>query len=470
MFSNPKKFFKKNMLLIGIVLIVILMVTYCIFMYTFKEGFDMTAPAKVKLIPVSTIEKFYNKLTDPNAKNIVAPIVELYKLFVANYDDVFAVSLQIIDAIKERDAAVAAAPAVAKTEMARYKARYDELLKQLRQKQIANATEDGQIQVTPEIEQIQKEINLVGNQLFQKEQALDMNQPQNAARDNVAKKWAPKINPGLIRVLSNAIKWLPTAKRYYDNFVSNNYYGLNPSPSEIQSFQQMYLRIINTLMNTLYEDDQLSIIFGPTLAKSNPNPPFKFPFNIEQVYYIPRETMLPLEQSMVQYSTNVVNPFLIIQSYLTQLVEQSAMTRTPGVPHSLQFAQGFIQNNVLTDTIIQLIEQLNSAVANDATDKATIGQLTGKLNTALANDARDQATITNLEGKLKTQQSNSILNTGPNMMPTWSASSTTTPPTITSPSTAATSSSPASWSSLITKPPQAPAPNPVQKAKKNTWG
>jgi hypothetical protein len=237
---------------------------------------------------------------------------------------------------------------------------------------------------------------------------------------------------------------------------------------------QMQLTIINTLINTLYEDDQLSIILGPALAKSNPNPPIKFPFNIEQARDVPRETMVVLEQSTAEYFTNLVQPFLIIQSYLTLNFARSVGTRTPGVPQSLQFAQGFIQNNVLTDTIIQLIEQLNSAVANDATDQATIGQLTGKLNTALANDATDQATITNLEGKLKTQQSSNMFNISTNMMPTWKSSSTTTPPTTTTPSTAATSTSPASWSLFPTKAPQAPATKPVNKpapqVRRSMWG
>ena len=354
MFSNPKKFFKKNVLLIGIVLLVILIVAYFLFMYNYKEGFDLSGPAvgeapvKVKLIPVSTIEKFYNRLTDPKSKNIIEPVVELYKLFVANYDDVLAVSIQIF--ASESAAAVAANVPSTIDVTESEKARYD-------------------------------------------------------ARNDAYKKWASKINPGLIKVLSNAIKWLPTAKRFYDKFVSNNYYGLipsqpniigqdgsGPSRSEYESMKQMQITIMNTLINTLYEDDKLSIILGPTFAKSNPKPPFKFPVNIQQLQNTPEETLAPLQQYIVKYVTNVAQPFLIIQAYLTQYLQQS-----PG--------RGFIQNNVLTDTIIQLIEQLNTALANDATD---------------------QATITNLESKvdeLTTQQSNSILNVRTNIMPTWSSSS-----------------------------------------------
>jgi hypothetical protein len=245
--------------------------------------------------------------------------------------------------------------------------------------------------------------------------------------------------------------------------------------------QQLLLTIMSTLINTLYEDDQLSIILGPAFAKSNPNPPMKFPVNYEQfvafLMNTPRETMIQLEQSMVQYSTNVAQPFLIIQSYLTFNFEKSVQgtLSRPGVPQSVQVAQGLIQNNVITDTIIQLIEQLNNAVANDATDQATIGQLTGKLNTALANDATDQATITNLQGKIQTQQSNSILNVGTNVMPTWATSSTTNPPTITSPSTAATSSSPASWATFPATTPIATAPPSkgnklAPKARRSMWG
>ena len=61
-------------------------------------------------------------------------------------------------------------------------------------------------------------------------------------------------------------------------------------------------------------------------------------------------------------------------------------------------------NSVIPNTIIQLIEKLNAALANDAADQASIGQLTGKLNAALANDAADQASITRLEGRVNELQ------------------------------------------------------------------
>ena len=80
MFSNPRKFFKKNILLIGIVLLLIITAVYLLYINS-KEGFQGPEPVKAKLVSVSTIEEFYNKLTVQTDKDMIAPFVELYKLF-----------------------------------------------------------------------------------------------------------------------------------------------------------------------------------------------------------------------------------------------------------------------------------------------------------------------------------------------------------------------------------------------------
>jgi hypothetical protein len=92
-----------------------------------------------------------------------------------------------------------------------------------------------------------------------------------------------------------------------------------------------------------------------------------------------------------KYMQNLGIPFMNIQTY----VSEDAMLNK--------------SNSLIPNTIIQLIEQLNNALANDATDQATIGQLTGQLNTALANDATDQATITNLQGQVYNLQSRQVI-------------------------------------------------------------
>ena len=63
MFSNPRKFFKKNILLIGIVLLLIITAVYLLYINS-KEGFQGPEPVKAKLVSVSTIEEFYNKYQD----------------------------------------------------------------------------------------------------------------------------------------------------------------------------------------------------------------------------------------------------------------------------------------------------------------------------------------------------------------------------------------------------------------------
>ena len=318
MFSNAKKFIKKNILLVGIVVLLIIITVY--FLYTnYKEGFDQLVQGKVQLIPVSTIEKFYNNLTNQTDKDIVAPLAELYKVFVANYNDAFTVSLQIIDANKEIDAAAAV---------------------------------------------VEPSANTSG---------------PAAAQTAIQKKWAPIINPGVAKVLTNAIKWLPIGKRFYDKFVANNYYGLMDGTNNPDYVAPV---IIQVFMNTLYQEDQLSILLGPNFAKSNPNPPIKMPVYAGEISALMKDSqkMEPLAKPLVEYIKKAGAPFLTIQGYI-------------------------MKSTVLPDTIVQLIDQLNNALANDATDQATIGQLTGQLNLALANDATDQATITNLQGQVNNLQS-----------------------------------------------------------------
>ena len=352
MFSNAKKFFKKNMLLIGIVLLLIIAV-YFVYINS-KEGFDQPVPEKVSLIPVSTIEKIYNNLTDPIYKDIGAPIVGLYKLFVANYNDAFDVSLQIVAANKEVDTAIASVP----------------VPQPVNPDNVNSAAED------------QANMSV-------------FNKLKDEAKMGVLKKWAPTINPGIQRVLANAIRWLPTAKPFYDKLVLNNYYGLMDGTLN-RNKPDMQITIVVLFMNTLYEEDQLSILFGPVFAKSNPNPPIKMPVNDKHLLqFVKRltnpDTELPgVTQSQIyssNYLRNLALPFEIIQSYVIINAQQEGI------------------NSIIPNTIIQLIEQLNNALANDATDQATIGQLTGNLNSALANDAADQATITNLQGQVYNLQS-----------------------------------------------------------------
>ena len=386
MFSNPKKFLKKNILLIGIVLFVILIVAYFLFMYNSKEGFDGALPpkagelVKVELIPVSTIEKFYNKLPNQNTKNILAPIVELYKLFAANYDDAFAVAFQINASQKELAATLA----------------------KIRSQ--SPAIQPGKLPA---------EIN-AANDIYRAKYEKELS--------DLNKKWEQIINPGIQKVLINAIRWLPTAKRFYDKFVSNNYYGLMAafqpmiidqngqrigglSASEAESKQLMMLTILSTLINVLWYEDQLSIVFGLAFAKSNPKPPIPLPINAEKLLEFikntPRETSMSILAKGEEYMTNLSKPFAIIQEYLIKSVITD-MTGLGDPSKQTNGMQQFIQNNPIPNTIIQLIEQLN---------------------TALANDAIDQATITNLEGKVDELQSNSLFNVSTNVMPTWSSSS-----------------------------------------------
>jgi hypothetical protein len=360
MFSNPAKFFKKNILLIGIVLLLIITAIYWLYINV-KEGFDQPVPEKAQLISVSTIEKIYNNLPEQTYRDIAAPIVGLYKLFVDNYNDAFDVSLQIAAATKEADAAAASVPS-----------------SQPVNPDNINSRVDG---YTP---------------------VMGSNKLKDNVKRDVLKKWAPIINPGIQRVLSNAIRWLPKAKQFYDKFVSNNYYGMLDG-TLIQDNDAGRKTIISLYLlgaNTLYEDDQLSILLGPDFAKSNPNPPIKLPATYEQFLQF---TQQGSSQSLIQpaaiyfqkYMQTLGIPFMIIQKYLME----DAFLNTV--------------NSIIPNTIVKLIEQLNTALANDVTDQATISQLTGQLNTALANDATDQATIHNLQGRVANLESRQVTPTQP---------------------------------------------------------
>jgi hypothetical protein len=484
MFSNPKKFLKKNILLIGIVVLVIIIIAVYFLYVNFKEGFDGPAPVKAQLIPVSTIEEFYNNLPNQTDKDIVAPVVELYKLFVANYDDAFAVYIQIIAANKEADAAVAAVPSTpvaAGPDMNTLRMQQDQQqaqMQSLQQQQQMDLPTDDPIQRQQQIDQMIQELSIREAQIEQMRQTQPRVQPQQAARKAVLLKWAPQINPGITKVLINAVKWLPTAKQFYDKFISTNYYGLMESgpasgasnligdPNNVSNSNRIHnmtyrelttLTLMTTFINTLYNNDQLSILLGPAFAKSNPNPPLKIPVNNDQVLYFlgnsSPQTGMSLMKPAIDYATNVAEPFMIISTYVIENTMANPI------------------NSVIPDTILQLIEQLNTALANDAADQASIMQLTGKLNDALANDATDQATITNLQGKIQTQQSNSVFNVDTNLMPTWTTASTTSPPIA--PKTATTATSPAQWTPKQTTTPPVPMPKPMPKPApkpvKNMW-
>ena len=360
MFSNAKKFVKKNILLIGIVVLLIIIAVYFLYINV-KEGFDGPAPEKAQLIPVSTIEKIYNNLPNQTLKDVGAPVVELYKLFVANYNDVFDVYLQIVAANKEIDAAT------------------------------VNIMSPSYDSSAPDIYYAKMREN----------EAL-----RNRAQMEAMKKWAPIINPGIQKVLSTAIKWLPQAKQYYDKFVSNNYYGLlDGTFQQNNSSMDMLFTLSALVLNTLYDDNQLAVLLGPDFAKSSPTLPIPMPTSKEQL----------LEFSSREPSPELMTAVRRAQEYLNKYVQNLRMP-IPIIPviqkYLMDNARSDPVNSAIPNTILQLIEQLNTALANDATDQASIGQLTGqigeltsKLNAASANDMTDQNTITRLQGQVYDLQS-----------------------------------------------------------------
>jgi hypothetical protein len=383
MFSNPKKFLKKNILLIGIIVLLIIAAIYWLYINV-KEGFEGPVPEKERLIAVSTIEKIYNNLPDQTYKDIAAPIVALYKLFADNYNDAFDVSLQIVAATKELDASTVNI--------------IDPQPPQRPDEPLENPAGEG-VWSSPTPAGI--EYNKAQNDYWRKMDETE--ELRKKARRNVVQKWSSLINPGVQRVLSNAIRWLPNAKQFYEKFVLNNYYGMFDGTliQENDAGKKLIISLLVMGANTLYEDDQLTILFGPDFAKSNPNPPIKLPTTYEEFLQFSqsfsyaqngpsqeqRAALARAQEYLQKYIQNLGIPFMIIQKYLME----DAFLNTG--------------NSIIPNTIINLIEQLNTALANDATDQATIGQLTGQLNTALANDATDQATIHNLQGRVDTLQS-----------------------------------------------------------------
>lgn len=355
MFSNTKKFIKKNILLIGIVVLLIIIAVYFLYINV-KEGFTLGGPGgmyrggppleKVQLVPVQTIDNFYTSLTDPSEQKFVAPIVSLYKLFALNYDAMLSSSLQIIDASNAQemeDSKVATYPS-------------DPVY--------TGTIKDGKIKADHEAQV----------------QAIDKSNRDNHVA--MARKWALIINPGLENILINAINWLPSGKLLFDDLMNNDFYGIISTNDNTK-----VLSLIARFLNTLYADDQLSKILGPDFAKSNPNFPFKMPIDVKNTSALDStlENMqhnlkAPAQDKLHSYFNNIVSPFFIIHDYITT-------------------------SFVIPDTIINMVNKLNDALSNAATYQDTIRQLTGQLNVALANDETDQSTITNLQEEVKDLQS-----------------------------------------------------------------
>ena len=430
MFSNAKKFFKKNMLLTGIVVFVILIVGYFLFMYNSQEGFYSTTIyqplERQRLVKVSTLEKFYNRLTDPVDKDIVAPMLEIYKLIVSNYDNAFNTALLIYDANNEMNSVAEKIPD-AQPPPDNYGLSYnmyegfssdstlyeqnDIQLQPYQSEFVYNDESPAVVLTGKEANDYYASVN-GGNQWSD----IDMKQAQNEydsrmnkqredeamrekaqndyyvrrdevnrlrekAKNDVRRTWSSRIDPGITALITNVIRWLPTGKPFYDKLVLNNFYGLrenNMNPTISDDAESRKQRLLQALVNTLYEDDQLSIVLGPSYAKSQ---------NLAQplnALGLEREIFgtFPIPQQPPSYMTKLTDPFIMIALYAGQ------------------------SGNLLPDIIVNMISQLNSALANDITDQATIGQLNSKLKNSLANDITDQATIGQLNSKLKNSLAN----------------------------------------------------------------
>jgi hypothetical protein len=183
---------------------------------------------------------------------------------------------------------------------------------------------------------------------------------------------------------------VPTAKRLAVKAESNNYYGFKgPLGGSMESYLIKHITIFSTFVNTLYDNNQLSILFGPDFAQSNKtNLPIKMPIdnaNLLAILQTSNPVIDTIKEYFNRYIKNISMPFEIISQYV---MENTMKDATSGV---------------ISDTIVQLIEQLN---------------------TALENDKSDQAKITALEGEVAAQ-SNSLLNVGTSYMPIWSTATTT---------------------------------------------
>lgn len=349
MFSNAKQFFKKNKLMIIIVLAVLIIITLYFLYVNVKEGFGFeqpTMPVKAKLIPVSTMDKIYNQLPNQSFKDILSPIIALYKLFLANYNDAFKVSLQIQ---KANQAATVN-------------------IKDL--KKPTGSYSDPNYQALQDAYYAKKNENA---------------QLRQQAIAEILPTYAPQVNPGVERVLINASKWLPTAKEYYDKFVSSNYYGLfdgtfirNNFGDNEESARKEFLKLAIMVLNTLWEDDQLSILLGPGFSKTNPvNPPFKMPITDEGEELKVKTSMSPdlftkTGGTFQKYAENLISPFMIIAQYVAMESMNNPQGRT--------MIAGMPVDGLISNTIVKMIKQLNDSLANGAKDKARIGQLTSNLN------------------------------------------------------------------------------------------
>lgn len=465
MFSNPKKFLKKNILLIGIVVLVIIIIAVYFLYVNFKEGFELgggpfslyrggSAPEKIQLVPVETLERFYTSLNDTNDKKFVAPIIALYKWFVPNYDAIITASLQIL------------AGAKAKADINQNRVDYPP---------------------SPVFTNNPVTDEVLNQEWLTKYQAASLRMQENLRAQD--QKWGLIINPGLENVLISAINWLPTGKQLFDTIAKDSEnissfnevgYGLfAPDPFDQNSLGHGSINtkafsLIARFINTLYEADQLQIIFGPDLAKSNVNLLFNMPIDVQNPSTIGstlKNMINKLPPTAHDFSRKffggITKPFYIIADYLmtSSILPDTIVNMVNTLKDALANA------SIDQATIAQLTGKLNASLANDATDQASIMQLTGKLNDALANDATDQATITNLQGRvdnLQTQQSNSVFKVDTNLMPTWATASTTMP------TTATTATSPAQWTpnptttpKYVTKPMS--KPKPVSKPVKNIW-
>jgi hypothetical protein len=376
--------------LIGIALFVILIVAYFGFMYNSKEGFFGGLgryPQRQVLIKLSTLDKFYNTLTDPVDKALVVPVLEIYKLLILNYDTAFDTSVLIIDANKEIYAAgdkiLDPQPPPPPPPPS-----YD-----YEQNATYTDGENGLTSVTYNTPDQSTNLATNGSDFLDAENDYyarrnEITKLREKVQNDVRRTWSSRIDPGITIIITNIIKWLPTGKPFYDKLVLNNFYGLlEPNinsgvSNDITLDAVRKNRLLQALANTLYEDDQLSILLGPSYAKTT-NP---LDLNNQAIGIIGQE-----------YINKIVEPFIIIADYA-----MASGNLLPDIIVNMisQLNSSLANNTTYQAKIEQLTGSLNVALANDATDLAKIGQLSGNLNVALANDATDLATITDLNNQV----------------------------------------------------------------------
>lgn len=399
------------MLLIGIVVFVILIIVYFLVMSNYKEGlYSMITyqpPERQALVKVSTLEKFYNRLTDPVDKDIVAPMLEIYKLIVSNYDNAFNTSVLIFEANNEMNSVAdkipdaQPPPDISWSSSPMYEGFSSDSTLYEQNDSVSYGEGQGLGEELDDYYAIMNEVNQFSDVDMQQSQndfeagmnkireikAMrekaqndyylrqdEVNRLREKAKNDVRRTWSSRIDPGITALITNVIRWLPTGKPFYDKLVLNNFYGLrenNMNPTISNDAASRKQRLLQALANALYADDQLSIVLGPSYAKSQ---------NLTQPINL---NALGIEGDMfgLDYMSKLAAPFIMIADY----------------------AQG--SGNLLPDIIVNMISQFNSALANDATDQATIVQLTSKLKNSLANDATDQSKIANLQSMLQNLQS-----------------------------------------------------------------